>query len=251
MTQDLAVGAALGRGDRPRHRDDRAGARRHHRRALVLGAARPRRRHAHRQLATGQLVFLPLLASLTEALWLARWRWRDLRDARASPPRRAAGDARPAVRPRPAAVRRRGHRTAAGAAAEHRADHGGRARRAARCREDKSVLDPVRHLLHLRRQHQRPGPDPLDPDVRRFRHPAGSGRRPARGHGRVRFRRHHRCRAGCPTATTIAGCCSGTTACAGCRCCFCRSATSRSTGCRCLPCSTASTGSPPCRRPCG
>ena len=31
------------------------------------------------------------------------------------------------------------------------------------------------------------------------------------------------CRAGCRTATTIAGCCSGTTACAGYRCSICRS----------------------------
>jgi sugar phosphate permease len=48
-----------------------------------------------------------------------------------------------------------------------------------------------------------------------------------------------------------AGCCSGITACAGCRCCSCRSPTSRSTGCRCLPCSMASTGSRQCRRRCG
>ena len=66
--------------------------------------------------------------------------------------------------------------------------------------------------------------------------------------GRLRLRRHHPARAGCPTATTTASCCSGTTACAACRCCSCRSATSRSTACRSSRCSTAWTGSPPCRR---
>ena len=115
--------------------------------ALVLGATIAARWFAARRglvvgiltasVATGQLVFLPLLASLTE-----RMGWRIalalicvmLGRRRLC---RAAGDARPSERSRPAAFRRRGHRAAAGAAAEHRADHGGGARRAARRREDK------------------------------------------------------------------------------------------------------------------
>ena len=247
----LAADAAVGRGDRPRHRHDRAGARRHHRRALVCRAARPRGRHSHRQRRDRTTGVPAAAGEPHRTRRLADGAGADLRDARRRRPGGAAGDARSPQRSRPAAVRRRGHRAAAGAAAEHRADHGGGARRAARRREDKSVLDPVRHLLHLRRQHQRPGPGAPDPDVPRFRHPAGPGRGPARRHGHVRFRRHHRCRAGCRTATTIAGCCSGITACAGCRCCCCRSPISRSTACRCLRCSMASTGSPRCRRRCG
>ena len=48
------------------------------------------------------------------------------------------------------------------------------------------------HLLHLRRHHQRPGPGASDSDVPRFRHSAGAGREPARRDGHLRFRRHHR-----------------------------------------------------------
>ena len=114
--------------------------------ALVLGATVAARWFSARRglvvgiltasVATGQLVFLPLLASLTE-----RMGWRialalDVRDARGRRFRRRHGDARPSERRRLAAVRRRRHAAAAGAAAEHRADHGGGARRAARCRED-------------------------------------------------------------------------------------------------------------------
>jgi MFS family permease len=54
--------------------------------------------------------------------------------------------------------------------------------------------------------------------------------------------------AGSPIASTIAGCCSGITACAGCRSSISRSPTSRFTTFRSSPCSTASTGSRPCRR---
>ena len=49
------------------------------------------------------------------------------------------------------------------------------------------------------------------------------------------------------TVTIIAGCCSGIMACAACRCCCCRSPIFRSTACRCLRCSMASTGSQQCR----
>ena len=46
----------------------------------------------------------------------------------------------------------------------------------------------------------------------------------------------------------IAGCCSGITGCADCRCSICRSPISRSTACRCSRCSTALTGSRRCHR---
>ena len=47
--EGLAADAAVGRGGRHRHRHDRAGARRHRRRALVRGAARAGGRHSHRE----------------------------------------------------------------------------------------------------------------------------------------------------------------------------------------------------------
>ncbi len=146
--------------------------------ALVLGATVARaglRRGAvwwsefsPRASATGQLVFLPLLASLTE-----RMGWRvALALMCVDAGRRclcgADADARSSRRCRPAAIRRRRHAAIAGAAAQQRADHGGSARRAARCRKKPSVLDFVRHILHLRRQHQRPGPGASDSDVSRF-----------------------------------------------------------------------------------
>ena len=49
MTEVWQLVAAVGRRDRHRHRHDRAGAGRHHRDALVRGAARPRRRHHDRE----------------------------------------------------------------------------------------------------------------------------------------------------------------------------------------------------------
>ena len=174
-----------------------------------------------------------------------------LRDARRRGNGGAAGDARSSQRSRPAAVRRRGHRAAAGAAAEYRADRGGGVRRAARCGEDKSVLDSVRHLLHLRRQHQRPGAGAPDPDVPRFRHPAGSGRRPARRHGHLRFRRHHRLGLAVrPLRQSLAAVLVLRPA----RAVAAVPAVHRLLllrPCRCSRCSTASTGSPRCRRRCG
>src|SRR3979411_2150920 len=57
----------------------------------------------------------------------------DLGDAGGCGLRGAFGDARSPERSRTAAVRRSGHRAAAGATAQHRADHGGGTRCAARC----------------------------------------------------------------------------------------------------------------------
>ncbi len=52
------------------------------------------------------------------------------------------------------------------------------------------LLDAVRHLFRLRRQHQRPGADPFRLAVRRLRPGTRRRRRHARRHRRLRFRRH-------------------------------------------------------------
>src|ERR1035437_5092205 len=159
--------------------------------ALVCGAARAGGRNSHRQRryrTTG----VPAAAGEPHRTdGLAHSAISGVRDAGGRGISSAAADARPSWRRRVAPIRRSGHAAVAGAASQHRADHGGRARRAARRCEDPGVLDSVRHLLHLRRQHQWPDPGAPDSDVPRFRHSAGSGRQPARRHGRVRFLRHH------------------------------------------------------------
>ena len=104
--QGLASDAAVGRRDRHRYRHDRPGAGRHHRRALVRGAAWPCGRHSHRQRrhrATG----VPAAAGDPDrSLWLADRAGPGLRRAGRGGLRRADDHARPAERPRPAAVRR-------------------------------------------------------------------------------------------------------------------------------------------------
>ena len=171
--------------------------------ALVLGATIAARWFVARRglvvgiltasVATGQLVFLPLLASLTDrfgwriALALVcvmlgvcgvRWCCWSCATGRAmSACARSATRARSRCRAPPP------NNAPIMAAAL------GTLRDAA---EIAGVLDPVRHLLHLRRQHQRPDPGAPDPDVPRFRHSAGAGRKPARRHGHLRFLRHHR-----------------------------------------------------------
>ena len=107
--------------------------------ALVLGATVATRWFSARRglavglltasNATGQLVFLPLLAAVAE-----HWGWRaalgcDRRHARRRARRRAGAAARPAGRRRPAAVRRTRHRPGAQA---RRAGFAVAARRAAR-----------------------------------------------------------------------------------------------------------------------
>ena len=72
----LAPDAAVGRGDRARHRHDGAGVGRDDCRALVCGAARPRRRHSHRERryrTTG----VPAAAGKPDRAALAGgWHWR-------------------------------------------------------------------------------------------------------------------------------------------------------------------------------
>ena len=172
--------------------------------ALVLGATVSARWFAARRglvvgiltasAATGQLVFLPLLASLTE-----RMGWRVALGLMCGMLGVAALAVAMVMRDRPSDVGLRpfgdeGTEPLPAPPPQHRADHGGGAGRVARRGQDPGVLDPVCDLLHLRRQHQRPDPGASDSDVPRFRHSAGSGREPARRHGRVRFRRHHRLR---------------------------------------------------------
>ncbi len=170
--------------------------------ALVLGATIAARWFAARRglvvgiltasVATGQLVFLPLLASLTEHMG-----WRTalglmcvmlgiaafavlmvMRDRPSDLGLRPFGDDGKQPLPAPPPTTPPIMAAALGTLRDASKTPG--------------VLDPVRDLLHLRRQHQRPGPGASDPDVPRFRHPAGAGREPAGRDGRVRFLRHHR-----------------------------------------------------------
>ena len=73
----LAPDAAVGRGDRARHRHDGAGAGRDDCRALVRGAARPRGRHPHRE-RRDRAACLPAAVGKPDRCTMAggsRWRW--------------------------------------------------------------------------------------------------------------------------------------------------------------------------------
>ena len=169
--------------------------------ALVLGATVAARWFNARRglavgiltasVATGQLVFLPMLASVTE-----RMGWRValsivcgmlgvaafavlmlMRDRPSDLGLRPFGDK--GTEPLPAPPPNNAPIMAAALGTLRDAS------------QDARVLDPVCDLLHLRRLDQRPGPGPSDPDVPRFRHPAGAGRELARRHGHLRFLRHH------------------------------------------------------------
>ena len=158
-----------------------------HRRGLVIGMLAA-------SSATGQLVFLPLIAELTTrlagvsrlslsaavlglaaivALALMRDRPSDLDlplygETAVSPPP-PAGVGHASLLMSPLIVLR------------------GRVARA-------DLLGAVRHLLRLRLQHQRPDPDPFHHAVPRLRLAAGGRGERACHDGRVRFRRHHRLR---------------------------------------------------------
>ena len=117
------------------------------------------------------------------------------------------------------------------------------------CGAGADLLGAVRDVFRLRLQHQWPDPDPFHHAVPRLRACGGDGGERAGDDGRFRLCRHHRLRLALRPLRSIAGCCSGITACADCRSSICRSPISPSMACRCSPCSTGSTGSPPCRRP--
>ena len=67
----LAIDAAVGRRGRHRHRHDRTGARRHHRRALVRRAARAGGRHPHRKRGDRAIGIPAAAGHLTERHGLA------------------------------------------------------------------------------------------------------------------------------------------------------------------------------------
>ena len=71
------------------------------------------------------------------------------------------------------------------------------------------------HLLDLRLVHQRADRHPLHPGRPRPRDAGDHVGRPARPDRHLRHRRHDRARAGSPTGSTRATCCSATTSCAG------------------------------------
>ncbi len=159
--------------------------------ALVLGATVATRWFSARRglvvgmltasNATGQLIFLPLLASLSTALG---WRAALIFVLAVLMLALAAGhaaDAQLSERCRPAGLWRDRAGAAPGAAAwpRHAADVA--AGRAARGCRHPYFLGAVPHLLCLRAQHQRPDPDPLDLAVRRFRRAAGRRRQHAGG----------------------------------------------------------------------
>ena len=149
------------------------------RRGLVLGALSAAN-------ATGQLVFLPLLASLVEHARLALGGARSVaaaavvvfvivcvfmrdrpEDLGLLPYGRHAGDSRDG-----AARRSRRWRRCAMAHAVH------------------GVLDPGRHVLHLRREHERPDRHAPHRGLSRLRHFTGPIGAAARRDGHLRHRRH-------------------------------------------------------------
>ena len=170
--------------------------------ALVLGATIAARWFAARRglvvgiltasVATGQLVFLPLLASLTE-----HYGWRIalalicvmlgvaafavllvMRDRPSDVGLRPFGDE--GTEPLPAPPPNTAPIMAAAL---------GTLRDAAKSRVF-WILFATFFICGA--SHQRPDPGAPDSDVPRFRHSAGAGRGPARGDGHLRFRRHHR-----------------------------------------------------------
>ena len=211
------------------------------RRGLVLGILTASN-------ATGQLVFLPLGGMAREPLRLAlgagavtdrdgRRRGRGVPVHGRSPRRRRAASLwrdRQALRRRPLDAR----------------VHHGASAYSAKSPAAATFWVLAGDLLHLRIEHQRPDPDPFHLALRGLRRALGHGRLDARRSSASATSSARSARAGCRIATTIARCCSSTTACADSRCSICRARRSASTACRCSRCSTASTGSRPCRRPC-
>ena len=168
--------------------------------ALVLGATVATRWFVHRRglvvgmltasNATGQLIFLPLVAKLTET-----YGWRSalafvvamllvagfvallvLRDRPADVGLAPFGER--AVQPAP----KQDLRLVAMMASPLRALYA--------ARDKPHLLGVVRDLLRLRPLDQRPHPDALGLALRRLRHRAGRGGRRARGDRRLRLRRH-------------------------------------------------------------
>ena len=182
--------------------------------------------------AAGQLVFLPVLATLAE-----RYDWQTVvgdgvvRRAR----RGATGTAVPAQPSRGRrhhAVRRpRRLRAARDSGRTRRRGRPG-ARRPPLGRPHPRVLAAGRHVRDLRRQHQRTGRHSLRPGRARPRHARDGGREPARGDRHLRPGRHHRVGLVHRPLRRRASCSASTTRCAAshcscCRCCSHRPCTRR------------------------
>ena len=162
----VAAHPAVGRGHRVRHRSHRHRPRGDRRHAMVHAAARPGRRPSLGELGDRAAGVLAAHRRTDRALRLAHGAGFRLRPpcARRSGGRRV--DARPAERSWASALRRNGGHAAAGDERGACVLAARAARGAERRRPRAAVLGPVRHLLHLRRQHQRPDPDPLHHLVR-------------------------------------------------------------------------------------
>jgi len=155
----------------------------HHRRGLVVGMLTA-------STATGQLVFLPLLAKLTEDFG-----WRAALVFVVVMLLLACFVALLLLRDRPYDVGLApfGARARTAAGREPRLWRHARVSpaRALRGAGEPHLLGAVRHVLRLRPLDQRPHPDPLDCALRRLRRRAGRGGRGAGGDRRLRLRRHH------------------------------------------------------------
>ncbi len=167
--------------------------------------------------STGQLIFLPAIAQLAHGPGLALGRGPGGRVRAAARAGRAGRAARPALRRRRGAVRRtrvvrrtagRPRRTGPG---EARADH------AARDQPPLDLLGAVPDVLDLRLVDQRADRHPLHPGRPRPRDAGDDVGRPARADRRSSTSSARSRRAGSPTGSTRATCCSATTSCAGCQ----------------------------------
>ena len=201
--------------------------------------------------ASGQLVFLPLLARLAERPRLAQRVVRCWRRAMAvliplvvlllpETPRHGRARGRTA----------RADGASADARASRQPDHASRSRGLATRRAVARFLAAVRQLLHLRLHHQRPGRHAPDRLLRRPRHPRGRAP-PACWRMMGVFDL---------IGTTVSGWLTDRLQLAEAAVLVLRPARPvadrpavhrlrRRSACRCSRCSTASTGSPPCRRP--
>ncbi len=198
--------------------------------------------------ATGQLIFLPLLANIIVHFgWRSRGRG-DLHHRRRGGADHLLLHARPAVGYRAQALWRAGGRAGRAAAAAASIPSRPPFRLSAWpcsrgisgcCRAASSCAAPPRSASSARISSR-----PASTTASARRPPPTRWRRWACATSSARSRR-----AGSPTASTAAGCCSGITACAACRCCSCpMRSTCRHGAWASSDCSTASTGSPPCRR---
>ena len=161
--------------------------------------------------ATGQLIFLPVIAGLAAD---ARLAGRVAGDRRGRAGRRAARAARAARLPvatvGPAvAYGRPPSAPATARAPTDPAVQRGAPRAIVRLREaahGRTFWAARRRLRDLRRDHQRADRHPLRPGRARPRDAADHGRRPARARRHLRHRRHDRVRAGSPTGSTRGSC---------------------------------------------